>query len=186
MSTGTISLAFDRREIDHPLNGFGIVIPRSERRRINAVTWTSTKFMHRAPQGRALLRVFFGGSRTPQMFDKGDEELQAIVLEELGDLMGIDAQPLFTRIYRWPRANAQYDVNHLERLGAIESALPPGILLAGSPYRGIGLPDCVHQGEQASRSAAALVLESAALEPQSAVPNPQSELPNPQSGGAHE
>ena len=57
--TGTISLAYRRDEINHPLNGFGVVIPRSENRSINAITWTSTKFDQRAPEGYALLRVFF-------------------------------------------------------------------------------------------------------------------------------
>jgi oxygen-dependent protoporphyrinogen oxidase len=88
------------------------------------------------------------------MFDKEDEELEAIVREELLQLMGIDAEPVFSRIYRWPRANPQYDVNHLERVAAIEGALPPGIFVSGSPYRGIGIPDCVHQGQQASEAAA--------------------------------
>jgi oxygen-dependent protoporphyrinogen oxidase len=154
VSTGTISLAFRRDEIKHPLDGFGIVIPRSERRRINAVTWSSTKFDHRAPEDAALLRVFFGGSRTPEMFDKGDEELETIVRTELQQLMGIDAEPIFRRIYRWPRANPQYDVYHLQRVTAIEEALPPGVFVSGSPYRGIGIPDCVHQGRQASELAA--------------------------------
>jgi len=150
VSTGTISLGFRRDEIDHPLNGFGIVIPRSERRPINAITWSSTKFDHRAPGNAALLRVFFGGSRSPEMMDKPDEELRAIVKQELAKIMGIHAEPIVERIYRWRRANPQYDVHHLERVAAIEAALPAGLLVAGSPYRGIGIPDCVHQGQQAS------------------------------------
>jgi oxygen-dependent protoporphyrinogen oxidase len=31
---------------------------------------------------------------------------------------------------------------------AIEMALPAGLYVTGSPYRGIGIPDCVHQGRQ--------------------------------------
>jgi oxygen-dependent protoporphyrinogen oxidase len=165
VSTGTISLAYRRDEIEHPLDGFGIVIPRSENRRINAITWTSTKFNHRAPEGAVLLRVFFGGSRTPEMFDKGDEELETIVRDELLQLMGIDAEPLFQRIYRWPHANPQYDVNHLERVADIEVNLPPGIFVSGSPYRGIGIPDCVHQGQQASELAASYQRERGAVVP---------------------
>lgn len=160
VSTGTISLAYRRDEIGHALKGFGIVIPRSERRRINAITWTSSKFNDRAPDDGALLRVFFGGSRTPEMFDKSDEELQRVVRQELASIMGIDAEPLFSRIYRWPRANPQYDVNHLRLVEAIETALPDGILLSGSPYRGIGIPDCVHQAKQASASAFQLLGEA--------------------------
>ncbi len=44
-------------------------------------------------------------------------------------------------------ANAQYDVEHLKRVEAVERALPPGVWVTGSAYRGVGLPDCVHQGQ---------------------------------------
>jgi oxygen-dependent protoporphyrinogen oxidase len=148
VSTGTVSLAYRREGFEHPLDGFGIVIPRSENRQINAITWSSTKFNHRAPRDHVLLRVFFGGSRTPEMMDKSDDELLAIVRRELQETMGVYAEPLFTRIYRWRRSNPQYDVNHLERVAAIENDLPAGLFVSGSPYRGIGIPDCVHQAEQ--------------------------------------
>jgi oxygen-dependent protoporphyrinogen oxidase len=148
VSTGTISLAFRRDEVEHPLNGFGLVIPRSEKRAINAVTWTSTKFDQRAPEGYILLRAFFGGSRTPQMMQMDDEMLFSIVRAELAELMGIDAAPIFHRIYRWMDANPQYDVGHLERVEAVENALPPGLHVTGSPYRGIGIPDCVRQAKE--------------------------------------
>ena len=147
VSTGTISLAFRRQDVDL-LSGFGLVIPRSEQRLVNAVTQTSTKFDHRAPDDHVLLRVFFGGSRNPRMMDIEDQDLLAIVLDELQALLGIEAKPVFYRIYRWQRANPQYDVGHLERVAAIEEALPAGIHVTGSPYRGIGIPDCVHQGQQ--------------------------------------
>ena len=150
VSTGTISLGYRRNEVSHPLKGFGIVIPRSERRPINAITWSSTKFDHRAPEGHALLRVFFGGSRSPEMMERTDDEVLAIARDELKAIMDVDAEPVFHRIYRWQNATAQYDVGHLARVAAIEAALPPGLLVTGSPYRGIGVPDCVHQGQQAA------------------------------------
>lgn len=148
VSTGTISLAFNAGEIDHPLDGFGIVIPRTEARNINAITWTSTKFDCRAPQGHVLIRAFFGGSRTPHMMDKKDDELVTLVRRELSEIMGIEATPLFHRIFRYFDANPQYDVGHLQRVSSIESALPERIYVTGSPYRGIGIPDCVHQAQQ--------------------------------------
>lgn len=162
VSTGTLSLGYRRDEIDHPLNGFGIVIPRSERRRINAVTWSSTKFDHRAPAGYALLRVFFGGSRSPEMMDRGDAEVLAVARSELRDLMGIDAEPVFHRITRWHRSNPQYDVGHLERVDAIEAALPPGLCVTGAAYRGIGVPDCIKQAEQSARQVVEALVEGVA------------------------
>ena len=155
VSTGTISLAFRRDEIDNPLNGFGVVIPRSEGRLINAVTWTSTKFNQRAPADAVLLRAFFGGSRHPEMMDHDDAALLAIVRRELAELLGIRATPLFHRIFRWHRANPQYDVGHLDRVDAVEAALPPGLFVTGSPYRGVGIPDCVHQAQTTAAAVAA-------------------------------
>ncbi len=147
VSTGTVSMAFRRSEIDLPYNGFGLVIPRSEGRNINAITLTSTKFNHRAPEGYVLLRVFFGGSRRPEMMEHDDELLLRIVREELRSIMGIKTDPLFHRIFRWHRSNPQYDVGHLDRVAAIEAALPSGLYVTGSPYGGVGIPDCVHQSQ---------------------------------------
>jgi oxygen-dependent protoporphyrinogen oxidase len=152
LSTGTVTLAYRADEVGHPLDGFGLVIPRSERRSINAVTWTSTKFDHRAPEGYALLRVFFGGARSPQMMAHDDEALLSIVRGELAAIMGIQAEPVLTRIYRWWKANPQYDAGHLDHVAAIEAALPDGVAATGSAFRGIGIPDCVRQAKAAAKA----------------------------------
>jgi oxygen-dependent protoporphyrinogen oxidase len=68
----------------------------------------------------------------------------------LRSILGIEAAPLFHRIYRWPQGNPQYDVDHLDRVAAIETDLPPDLYVTGSAYRGVGLPDCVHQSQQAA------------------------------------
>jgi oxygen-dependent protoporphyrinogen oxidase len=148
VSTGTISLAYREGDLDTDHRGFGVVVPRSEGRPVNAITWSSVKFDHRAPEGHALLRVFFGGSRSPRSMELSDAALLDMVRGELDALLGIRSDPLFHRIYRWPRSNPQYDVGHLERVTAIETALPPGVYVTGSPYRGVGLPDCVKQASE--------------------------------------
>ncbi len=155
VSTGTISLAYRADEIGGALPGHGLVVPASEARVFNAVTISSSKFDRRAPDGAVLLRVFFGGSRTPQMMDVPDDELAMLVRAELQQTLGIAGEPLFQRIYRWPQANPQYDVGHLERVAAIEAALPGGLYVSGSPYRGIGIPDCIHQAEETVKAALA-------------------------------
>jgi oxygen-dependent protoporphyrinogen oxidase len=148
VTTGTISLAYRSSDIKRPLGGFGLVVPKGENRPINAITVSSSKFAHRGPDGYALLRVFFGGSRTPQTLALDDAQLLEVVREELLDILGIEAAPLFHRIYRWPQGNPQYDVDHLDRVAAIEGELPSGLYVTGSAYRGVGLPDCVHQSQQ--------------------------------------
>jgi oxygen-dependent protoporphyrinogen oxidase len=153
VGTGTISLAFRRTDLPAQLPGFGVVIPASERRPINAITISSVKFDGRAPDGTVLLRAFFGGSRSPQSMALDDEALLSTVRDELRSLLDIDAQPLLHRIYRWPRSNPQYDVGHLERVAAIEAALPAGLWVTGSPYRGVGIPDCVKQAQDVAAAA---------------------------------
>jgi oxygen-dependent protoporphyrinogen oxidase len=148
VSTGTMSMAFRAADIKLPLHGFGLVIPKSEKRPINAITISSTKFNHRAPQGYVLLRVFFGGSRSPETMTYDDAKLLAVIRRELQAILGIETTPLFHRIYRWHNANPQYDLNHLEHIAAIEAALPTGIYVSGSAFRGVGLPDCIYQSQQ--------------------------------------
>ena len=65
--------------------------------------------------------------------------------------MGIAAVPTVARVFRWFRSNPQYDVGHLDRVDQIEALCPPGLILTGSAYRGVGLPDCIHQGQIAAQ-----------------------------------
>ena len=155
VSTATVSLAYRSTDIGEPLKGFGMVIPRTEKRRINACTMTSLKFAHRAPEDHALIRVFVGGSRTPEMMNLDDAEMLSVVREELRSMLKIDAAPIFTRIYRWLQANPQYDVGHLERVTQLEALCPAGLYLGGNAYRGVGIPDCVKQGKDAAAQAIA-------------------------------
>ncbi len=151
LSTATVSLAFRRAEVSHPLDGFGFVVPKSEDCRLMACTWVSTKFNHRAPADHVLLRVFVGGYKREGLVDLPDAELLSLVRAELRRTMGLTAEPVHHEIYHWRRANAQYDVGHLERVEAIERAAAaqlPGLYFTGSAFRGVGLPDCIHQGEE--------------------------------------
>jgi oxygen-dependent protoporphyrinogen oxidase len=145
VSVATIALAFNREDIGHALNGSGFVVPRSENSGILAGSWLSSKWPGRAPEGRALLRTFIGGARDPGGFDRTDDELVATSIAALRPLLQISGDPLFTRVYRWERANAQHEVGHSERLQAIEHALTrhPGLFVTGSGFRGVGIPDCV-------------------------------------------
>lgn len=148
VGTGTVSLAYRKADISRPIEGFGVVIPRSEARNINAITVSSIKFDHRAPHDLVLMRVFFGGARTPHTFNLKDDDLLRVVRDELSDLIGVDTDPLMTRIVRNQRATPQYDVGHLDNVQAIENNLPENLYITGSAYRGVGVPDCVHQAQQ--------------------------------------
>lgn len=157
-SSATISLAFRKGEIKKPLPGFGFIVPRVENRRINACTWSSVKWSHRAPEETQLIRSFVGGGHHEEFVSLGDAELLKIVLEELREIIGLTAEPLFSKVYRWFRGMPKYTVGHLERIAAIDEKLKEhkGLFLIGCSYRGIGIGDCVKSGFDAAAAIAAL------------------------------
>ncbi len=166
-SSITVNLGYDQRVRDSLPPGFGFLVPHSEGKRLLAATFVHNKFPHRAPEDRALLRCFIGGARNQQVLQAGDKEVVSIVREELGQIIELTADPLFTRVYRWKDAMAQYGVGHLERLQRIENLLQqlPGLALAGNGYRGIGVPDCVRSGSEAAKQSL-LALGLPAVTPQ--------------------
>jgi len=149
VSTATISLAYRRTEIRHPLDGFGFVVPRAEKRKIMASTWTSTKFSYRSPPDSVLLRAFVGGAQNEHLLEMDDERIIGVVREELMDIMGIRADPILTRVYRWNKSMPQYTLGHAKKLSQLEERLLryPGLSLIGCAYRGIGISDCIHDGK---------------------------------------
>ena len=155
-SSGTVALAFRRDAVRHALGGSGFVVPRAEGTGILAVSWLSSKWPHRAPDGHVLLRAFVGGARDPNALEQSDAELVSRALLALRPLLGIEGEPRFARVYRWVRANAQHDVGHLARMAAIDAALArhPGLYVTGSGFRGVGIPDCVADGRATARRVA--------------------------------
>lgn len=149
VSTATVSIAFRKKGIRHPLNGFGFVVPKVEKRKIMAATWTSVKFSHRAPEDSVLIRCFVGGSKDTSLLSASDEEMVKTVRQELKDIMGIDAEPVLTRVFRWMNSMPQYTIGHEERIAWIDERVGshPGFYLVGSAYHGIGISDSIRYGE---------------------------------------
>jgi len=156
-STATLSVAYRESDLPRPLDAYGYVIPKREGRAVLATTWTSTKFPHRAPAGHVLIRSFIGRAGNDAGIELSDSELLAMVKKEHRDVLGVTAEPLFHRLFRWPLAMPQYTKGHLDRLAIIEGGVAkwPGLALAGNAYRGIGLPDCIASGENAAKAVAA-------------------------------
>lgn len=150
--TAIVSAAYDRDQIAHRLDGMGVVVPAIERSPILACSFSSQKYTHRAPEGKVLLRIFAGGSRSPELAEMEDGRLRPLLLAELARLLGIRGEPSYTSIAHWPRTMPQYHVGHKELVAWIEArvAALPGLMLAGNAYHGVGIPHCIHSGEQAA------------------------------------
>ena len=146
-SSITISLLYRRPGFGHPLNGFGFLVPRAERKNLAACTWVNTKFAHRAHRNTALLRGFLAGKKAGEHLSATDADLADLAHRELDEAMGCGARPKDYRVQRWHRAMAQYEVGHQKRLEAVDESLRdlPGLYLAGNGFTGIGVPDCIRR-----------------------------------------
>jgi protoporphyrinogen/coproporphyrinogen III oxidase len=151
-SSVTVTFGYDEKVRASLPPGFGFLVPRSEGRRMLAATFVHNKFPHRAPDNRAIVRCFLGGARDEKILQVSEGRILEIVRGELRQILGLIAEPLFARVYKWKSAMAQYSVGHLERLQRIESFRQklPGLALAGNGYSGIGVPDCVRSGTEAA------------------------------------
>jgi oxygen-dependent protoporphyrinogen oxidase len=156
-STAIINLAFKKEDLKVKLPGFGFIVPKIENRKINATSWSSIKWSGRAPEEYLLLRSFVGGGHHEELVLEDDSTLVSIILDELREIVGIDAKPTFSRVYRWLKGMPKYTVGHLDRMARIDGLTKrhPGLHLIGCSYRGIGIGDCVKSGFDAAAKIAA-------------------------------
>ena len=151
----TVNLGFDEAVAAALPPGFGFLVPGKERSRLLACTFVHRKFPHRAPGDKALLRCFLGGTRDPEVMQLSNNEILLVVRQELRSILGVEAQPLFSLISRWPFSMAQYNVGHKDRIMRIAGLIQkyPHLHLAGNAYSGIGLSDCIRTGREAAEQA---------------------------------
>lgn len=150
-TSATVSLGYRAEEVGIDVNAFGVLCPQVEKRALMAATFSSTKWPGRAPEGKVLMRGFVGGPQNQAIMENSDDDLIAIVKREMREILGIKAEPLFARVYRWHLGMPQYTMGHLDRVSTIEerSAAQAGLALAGGSYRGVGIPNCIESGERA-------------------------------------
>jgi oxygen-dependent protoporphyrinogen oxidase len=146
------ALGYEKATLRNPLDGFGFLIPRGERRKILGALWDSSVFPNRAPEGKALLRVMVGGVRAPALAALPEKDLLDVARRELRDILGIAAEPILARTFFHDRGIPQYLVGHGAILERIDGRLArlPGLYLNGNAYRGIALNDCVLQSRLAA------------------------------------
>ena len=151
-SSAAVNLAFLRKEIEHPLNGTGFVVPAIEGRSMLGCTFSSVKFAGRAPADGVLLRAFVGGSLQANHLLQSESEMVESVLKDLRELLGINGEPTLAIVSKHNGAMAQYHVGHLDKEAKIKARVGKlsRLALAGNAYQGIGIPDCIHSGEQAA------------------------------------
>jgi len=151
-SVATVAMAFPESVIKEDIDGTGFVVSRNSDYTITACTWTHKKWPHTTPEGKVLLRLYVGRPGDEAIVDLSDDEIIKIALEDLNKTMDIQAQPDFAVVSRWKEAMPQYTVGHKQRVENLKNNLAdelPGVFVGGSSYEGVGLPDCIDQGEAA-------------------------------------
>ncbi|WP_409253358.1 protoporphyrinogen oxidase [Bacillus sp. SCS-153A] len=151
-SVATVAMAFPNEAIKKDIDGTGFVVSRNSDYTITACTWTHRKWPHSTPEGKVLLRCYVGRAGDETIVDLSDSQIEKIVLQDLNKIMDITMDPEFTIVSRWKDAMPQYTVGHKDRLEKMKANVKkelPGLFFAGSSFEGLGLPDCIDQGEKA-------------------------------------
>ncbi|MBF0192393.1 MAG: protoporphyrinogen oxidase [Magnetococcales bacterium] len=147
------ALGYARKQVAHPLDGFGFLLPRREQVRLLGALFSSSLFPGRAPEGKALLTTFIGGAMDPEALTLPDGPLESWVRKDLAGCLGIVGDPEFSRFTRYPAAIPQYNVGHLGRIEAIDQALEThsGLYTRANWRDGISVSDCVWNAERLAK-----------------------------------
>lgn len=151
-SCAVVSLAFRRDQIGTPISSFGFVVPHVENHSILTCSFSSEKYVGRAPDGTVLMRVYIGGAMQPELLRMADEQLLDLAHSELAKVLKIDGQPTFRDLERQTHAMPQYHVGHNQRVSEIVEQLEehPTLALAGSALSAVGVPGCIESGQEAA------------------------------------
>ncbi len=146
----SVVMGFERHQVAHPLDGFGLLIPSKEHKQTLGVLFSSTLFADRTPAGKVMLTAFIGGQQKPKAAEGSEDEILARVLNDLSPILGIKGQPEFVRIKIWPRAIPQYEMGYLSLIEQIDAraAQLPNLHLAGNWRAGIAVGDCLINGRK--------------------------------------
>jgi protoporphyrinogen/coproporphyrinogen III oxidase len=148
---GVVSSAYDRKQVQHALHGFGFMVPRREGLHTVCTFWNSSLFPGHAPQGSVLMTSFVR-TDTDGMMTASYDVFAQMVEAENAKILGITGAPTERTVWRYPRALPQYNVGHAQRVREIreaESGLP-GLCLAGNYLTGRSIGDCAESGFQAA------------------------------------
>jgi protoporphyrinogen/coproporphyrinogen III oxidase len=144
----SVVLGFRRKDVPHPLDGFGMLVPQIEGFRILGTIFSSSLFPHRAPPNHVTLTSYVGGTRAPDLALRPVRELIQLTLDDLRSILGIVGQPTFTHCVLYPKAIPQYNIGYgrfRQAMADIETRAP-GLFLAGHSRDGVSLGDSIVSG----------------------------------------
>lgn len=157
-----LTLGFRREDVAHPLDAFGVLVPAIEQRQILGISFTSTLFPERAPDGHVAMTVFVGGARQPELARLQTDALVRLVRTDLRDLLGVRGEPVFAKHVYWSHGIPQYEVGYGRVKAAADEteAANAGLYLTGNYRHGVSVGDCIASGQQVADRVAAYLTRS--------------------------
>jgi protoporphyrinogen/coproporphyrinogen III oxidase len=159
-----VSLGYPKSMIRSTLDGFGFLIPRSEKVHTLGTVWNSSLFSGRAPTDCALLTSFVGGATDPDATLLSEAKIAGLVHSEIAPIVQIAEvpvssalqaetapllwarpAPVFSQVKVYRRALPQYNLGHSEKLATIRKAREaiPGLFLTGNYFTGPSISACI-------------------------------------------
>jgi len=147
-SLAVVGTGYHKRQAGAPLDGFGVLIPRSEKHRTLGIVWNSSLFAGRAPESQMVVTSFVGGATDPEIVTKPEEEIAAIVQDDHAKILGITGSPIAAAVWKHEKALPQYNLGHSHAVEAIREAerAVPGLYFAGNYLEGPSIGKCVEDG----------------------------------------
>lgn len=152
----SVYVGFDIPDSLLSADGTGFITANMGELSCNACTWTSRKWEHTSKNGNLLIRLFYKSSHPAfaSLKEMSEKELLQVALDDIEKSLGITAEPAASEVTKWMESMPNYLITHPQTLAALERRLAkdyPGIWLAGCSYYGVGIPDCIENGESTAR-----------------------------------
>ena len=154
-SSAVVVLIVDRKAVRRRVDGFGLIVPSTEKRPVLAISYSSNKYAGRAPADQLMLRIFFGGARAPKVLEQSDDQLIASGQQQIREILHWQGKSCHWQgVVRWSEAMPQYHVGHNARVGELQNlvAATGSLRLCGAAYSGVGIPQTVRSGRQAAEA----------------------------------
>ena len=149
-----VAANYDRQQVGDLLEGFGFLVPRSEKIRTLGTVWNSSLFPGRAPEGTVTMTSFIGGATDVDIVKHSEAEIARIVRDENARVLGISGPPIETAVWGYPRGLPQYNLGHGHIVEAIRDAERQalGLFFAGNYLEGPAIGKCVENGFHAAEA----------------------------------
>lgn len=158
----SIYLGYTIADSELPKDGTGFIVAENSDLQCNACTWTSRKWEHTSENRNLLVRLFYKSTAEiySSLLQMTDEEKIEVARADIKASLNISAEPVSYEVTSWHETMPNYHLKHPQLVAALEQQLAedyPNVLLAGCSYYGVGIPDCIANGEQTAEKVIGLL-----------------------------